>query len=169
MSVAALTLTTLTPQIDKSQTKFLVNATTGITGLGSLTTPQSMIVIDNEAMLVLNVPVAGALEVQRGAMGTKAVPHPAGANVYAGPRTAFAGLENGHITLNGDAGNPAGFLPAYRLPLGTRATASRRTRATPAASRRPTSRSWRRRCPRQRHSSVRWLTPRPPRRRPSTA
>jgi hypothetical protein len=120
MAIAALTTTTLTNAIDRSQTRFAIGSTTGTNGLGSLTAPQSVITIDSEAMLVLNVPVAGLVEVTRGANGTKAVAHVAGSNVYSGAKTQFGFADvDGSIGLIGAAG-PSDTLPAYALPLGFR-------------------------------------------------
>jgi hypothetical protein len=120
MSINALTTTTLTPTIDGRQTRFIVGSTTGINGQGSLTSPQSMIVIDHEAMLVNSIPLSGTVEVMRGANGTTAVPHIAGSIVYVAAKTAVGSVMNtGHVSLLGDAG-PSGTLPAYALPLGYR-------------------------------------------------
>lgn len=120
MSIAALSNTTNTNALDGSARRFAVGSTTGINGVGSLTAPQSVIVVDDEAMLVQNIPVSGTVEVMRGALGTKARPHAAAALVYFGAASRFAFGEDGSVGLTGDAGNPAGILPNYRLPLGAR-------------------------------------------------
>lgn len=121
MSITALSSTTLSAAITKDQRRFAVASTSGINGLGSLTAPQSVLVIGGEAMLVLNVPVSGIVEVTRGASG-QTRPFPAGATVYFGAKSAFAGTEDGHVGLAGDAGLDTaaglGSLPNYRLPLG---------------------------------------------------
>lgn len=127
MSVAYLNSTTTSTALDKSQTRFAVASTTSINGLGSLTSPQSILVVDNEAMLVLNVPVAGIVEVTRGANGTAAKAHVTGSVVYFGAKTLFGGLVDGQVELVGDAGVPAGVLPAYRLPLGSEVTYAGKT------------------------------------------
>lgn len=119
MSVAALSSTTLSAALDASARRFAVASTTGINGLGSLTSPQSVIVIEGEAMLVQNVPVSGTLEVMRGALGTKARHHRALSTVYFGAATRFGFSEDGSVGLVGDAGNTPGQLPEYRLPLGS--------------------------------------------------
>lgn len=116
MSIAALSSTTLTNAIDGRQTRFAVASTTGINGLGSLTAPQSTIAVDGEAMLVLNVPVSGILEVMRGVNGTAAKAHAAASVVYYGAKTVFGFAEDGQVGLAGDPG----VLPNYRLPLGSR-------------------------------------------------
>lgn len=115
--IAALSSTTLTPAIDDKQTKFALGSTTGINGLGSLTSPQSLIVVGGEPCLVLNVPVSGVVEVARGA-GGRARKHPAGTTVWFGAKTIFDFQrfgEDGVIGLTGDPG--ASGLPFYRLPL----------------------------------------------------
>ena len=122
MSINALSSTTLSAAIDSRQTRFAVASTTGISGVGSLTTAQSVIVVGAEAMLVQNVPVSGIVEVMRGANGTKAKAHVSGATVYFGAASKFGFAEDGEVGLAGDAGYPAGILPNYRLPLGSRTT-----------------------------------------------
>lgn len=119
MSIAALSTTTLSTAIDNKQTKFTLASTTGINGTGSLTSPQTMLVVNGEAMLVLNVPVSGVVEVQRG-YESKAKAQPSGAIVYFGARSRFAPKAGGAMGLAGTGGNPDGHLPDYRLPLGSR-------------------------------------------------
>ena len=123
--IAAVSFTTLTNAIDEKQTRFAVGSTTGINGLGSLTSPQSMLVIGGEAMLVLNIPVSGMVEVTRGANGTRARKHAAAVtasgtgNVWFGAKTVFDFArtgEDGVVGLSGDPG--ATGTPFYRLPLG---------------------------------------------------
>jgi hypothetical protein len=85
-----------------------------------LTSPQSILVVGAEAMLVLNVPVSGVVEVTRGANGTRAKAHVSGGRVYFGAKTAFAFSEPGSVgseSLVGLTGDP-GTLPAFRLPVG---------------------------------------------------
>lgn len=118
MAIAALSSTTLSAAIDAKQTRFAVSSTTGINGLGSLTSPQSVLVIEGEAMLVLNVPVSGVVEVQRG-FESKARPHATSTQVFFGARTRFGFNTDGAIGLVGTGGNPDGCLPDYRMPLGT--------------------------------------------------
>src|SRR5690349_7907766 len=89
MSVAALSTTTTSAAITKTQVRFQVASTTGINGAGSLTSPQSLLVIGNEAMLVRNVPVSGVVEVVRGFDGTEPKAHVSGATVYFGARERF--------------------------------------------------------------------------------
>lgn len=119
--IAALSSTTITNAIDEKQTRFLVGSTTGINGLGSLTSPQSLIVVGGEAMLVLNVPVSGMVEVTRGANGTRARKHAAATTLYSGAKTAFSFSQFGEDGLVGLTGDPgAAGLPFYRLPLGVK-------------------------------------------------
>lgn len=124
MSIPALSSTTLSTAITASQTRIQVASSTGINGLGSLTSPQSIIVIGGEAMLVLNVPISGILEVHRGANGTEPMAYPNGATVYFGAKTKFFFAQDGAVGLAGDAGSQtatgAQSLPRYRLPLGSR-------------------------------------------------
>jgi hypothetical protein len=117
MAIPALTTTTLTPNIDGKQTRFAIGSTSGVNGLGSLTSPQSVLVIEGESMLVLNVPVSGIVEVQRG-YESQARPHAAGAAVFAGARARFNFQRDGAVGLVGTGGNPDGVLPDYRMPLG---------------------------------------------------
>lgn len=119
MSITALSQTTLTNAIDNKQTRFVLGSTSGINGLGSLTSPQSGLVIDGEFMPVQSVPISGIVEVFRGQNGSAAKAHAAGSSVFFGSKTAFGSLEDGAIGLVGDAGSPAGVLPNYRLPLGS--------------------------------------------------
>lgn len=118
--IAAVSSTTLSAAIDASQTRFAVGSTTGINGLGSLTSPQSMLVIGGEPMLVLNVPVAGVVDVARGVDG-RARKHGTTATVWFGAKTLFDVKRNGEDQLVGLAGDPgAAGLPFYRLPLGVK-------------------------------------------------
>lgn len=120
--IAALSSTTITNAIDDKQTRFLVGSTTGVNGLGSLTSPQSYLVVGGEPMLVLNVPVAGVVEVSRGNAG-RARKHPAGTTAWFGARTLFDFSRFGEDGLLGLVGDPgASGLPFYRLPLGIRVT-----------------------------------------------
>lgn len=117
--IAALSSSTLSAAIDASQTRFAVGSTTGINGLGSLTSPQSMIVVGGEAMLVLNVPVSGVVDVTRGADGTRARKHASGTTFWFGAKSVFDFRRNGEDQLVGLTGDPgAAGLPFYRLPLG---------------------------------------------------
>lgn len=120
MSIAALSSTTLSAAIDSRQTRFVVASTTSINGTGSLTSPQSILAIDGEAMLVQNVPLAGTVEVIRGVNGTAAKPHANAAVAYFGAKTLFGSVEDGCVGLLGTGGTPDGILPTYRLPLGSR-------------------------------------------------
>lgn len=111
-----------TGAIDARQTRFALVSTSGIYGVGSLTVgqQQSAIVIDNEKMLVQNVPLSGYVEVIRGVDGTKAKPHAGGATVWYAQKSAFGGLSaDGFVVLLGTGGNPDGILPDYVIPLGT--------------------------------------------------
>lgn len=123
MSIPALTTTTLTSAIDAFQRRFAIGSTTGINGVGSLTSPQSMIVIGGEPMLVQNVPVSGTVEVMRG-QGGQARPHVAGSRVYAGAASRFSTTAAGRVGLHGRVGlaGESSYLPPYRLPLGVRVT-----------------------------------------------
>lgn len=117
--IAALASTTLTNAIDDKQTRFVVGSSSGVNGLGSLTSPQSVLVVGGEAMLVLNIPASGFVEVMRGANGTRVRKHPAAATVFIGAKTAFDFGRFGEDGLIGLAGDPgSGGLPFYRLPLG---------------------------------------------------
>lgn len=119
MSITALTTTTLTNAIDARQSRFVIGSTTGVNGTGSLSSPQSVIVIDGEKMLVQSIPVSGTVEVMRG-HDSKAMAHAAGAPVFVGAKTAFGFVDqDGAVGLLGDAG-PGGVLPSYALPLGYR-------------------------------------------------
>lgn len=115
MSIPALTTTTLTAALNATDRRFAIGSTTGITGLGSLTTPQSALVIGGEIMLVQNVPVSGTVEVIRGQFGTKARAHAASVTVSAGAATRFS--FNDYDQRIGLAGTP-GSLPDYVLPVG---------------------------------------------------
>lgn len=120
MSTPALSQTTLSAAITATQTRFGVASTTGINGLGSLTSPQSIIVVGSEAMLVLNVPVSGVVEVTRGVNGTKARAHASGVLANFGAKTSFGFTEPGVMGsdgLVGLSGDP-GTMPAFRLPVG---------------------------------------------------
>jgi hypothetical protein len=120
MAIAALTSTTLSAAIDRTQTRFQVASTSGINGLGSLTSPQSLIVVGGEAMLVLNVPISGYVEVTRGA-STRARSHASGTTVWIGAKTQFDASRFGEDGLIGLTGEPtAAGLPYYRLPLGNK-------------------------------------------------
>lgn len=119
MSIAALSSTALSAGIDAKQTRFAVTSTTGINGLGSLTSPQSVLVVDGEAMAVLNVPVSGVVEVARG-FESRAKAHASGAAVFFAARARFSFQADGFIGLAGTGGTPDGSLPDYRLPLGSR-------------------------------------------------
>jgi hypothetical protein len=116
MSIPAVSSTTLTNAIDARQTRLVVGSTSGINGVGSLTSPQSAIVIDGEKMLIQSVPISGILEVMRGVDGTLAKAHNAAAVVYYGAKSTFGYTVDGQVGLAGDAGS----LPDYRLPLGER-------------------------------------------------
>lgn len=119
--IAAVSFTTLSNAIDDKQTRFLVASTTGINGLGSLTSPQSLIVVGGEAMLVLNVPVSGMVEVTRGVNGTRARKHPASCVTWFGAKGVFDFSRFGEDGLVGLAGDPGSAgLPFYRLPRGIR-------------------------------------------------
>jgi hypothetical protein len=123
MAVTALSNTTLSAALDASTNRFAVASTTGINGLGSLTTPQSILVVDGEAMAVLNVPVPGMVEVTRGYGGTRARAHANASKVYFGAKTVFGFAQTGGSLpegIIGLAGSP-GVLPDYRLPVGVRA------------------------------------------------
>lgn len=119
MSIAALSSTALSAGIDAKQTRFAVTSTSGINGLGSLTSPQSIIVVDGEAMAVLNVPVSGVVEVARG-YESRAKAHASGASVFFAARSRFSFQTDGFVGLVGTGGTPDGSLPDYRLPLGSR-------------------------------------------------
>lgn len=117
MAITALSTTTLSAAIDNSQTRFQVASTSGINGAGSLTTPQSILIVGNEAMLVLNVPASGFVEVTRGFAGTQAHAWASSATVTIGTRNSFD-FNRGpwHQTRIALRGNP-GVLPDYVLPV----------------------------------------------------
>jgi len=123
--IAALSSTTLTNAIDDKQTRFAVGSTSGINGLGSLTSPQSVLIVGGEVMYVTSVPVSGIVEVNRGvagAGGTRARKHAASTTVYFGSRSVLDFQRTGEDGLVGLAGDPGSAgLPFYRLPLGVRA------------------------------------------------
>lgn len=119
--IPALTGTTLSAAIDGRQNRFALGSTSGINGTGSLTSPQSKIVVGGEAMLVQSIPVSGVVEVMRGVDGTRARAHASGATVYAGAKTLFDFTRTGEDGLIGLAGDPGtSGLPFYRLPLGVK-------------------------------------------------
>lgn len=121
MSVFGLLSTTLntTGGIDAKQTRFTLTSTSGISGVGSVITPQSVLVIDGEKMYVQSVPLSTVVEVIRG-VDSKAKSHANAAVVYYGAKTQFsAATEDGFIGILGDGGTPPGALPFYSLP-GTR-------------------------------------------------
>lgn len=122
MSITALSSTTLntTGGIDARQTRFTLTSTSGISGAGSVTTPQSVLVIDGEKMLVQSVPLSTVVEVIRG-VDSKAKPHNNAATVWYGAKTQFsAATEDGFVGLAGSGGTPDGALPSYGMPLGLR-------------------------------------------------
>lgn len=121
MSITALSSTTLSAAIDARQNRFAVASTTGISGAGSLVTPQSVLVVESEKMLVQSVPQSGVVEVIRAVDGTKAKPHANAATVWYGAKTQFKDNNpDGFIGLIGTGGTPDGALPDYAMPLGTR-------------------------------------------------
>lgn len=120
MSIFGLSSTTLSAAIDARQTRFAVASTAGINGLGSLTSPQSVIVVEGEKMFVQSVPVSGVVEVWRGQDGSTIAPHANGSVVYFGAKSAFGFAQDGQVGLVGSGGTPDGSLPPYRLPLGER-------------------------------------------------
>jgi hypothetical protein len=126
MAIAALSSTTLSAALDNKAIRFGLASTSGISGAGS---SQSVLVIDQEAVLVNSVPLSGVVEVIRGAMGTKARPHASGATVYIATKAQIGFLEGpeGNVGLTGDAGSPAGSLPNYMLPLGSERTFAGKT------------------------------------------
>jgi hypothetical protein len=118
MSRAALSTTTLSAAITNKQTRFAVASTTGISGLGSLTTQQSVLVVGAEKMLVQNVPVSGVVEVMRGFDGTKAAEHASGTTVTIAAKTDIGFAENAYaVPLVGLTGDP-GAKPGFALPVG---------------------------------------------------
>jgi len=118
--IAALSNTTLTNAIDASQNRFALASTTGISGLGSLTTPQSVLVVGGEAMLVQSVPASGLVEVIRG-VGGRVRKHAASTKVWIAAKTQIDFTRFGEDGLMGLTGDPgASGLPFYRLPLGSR-------------------------------------------------
>lgn len=118
MSRTALTTTTLTAALNDSSREFAVGSTTGINGFGSLTTPQTVLVIGNEMMLVQGVPVSGMVTVMRGYGNTRAKSHPASAVITIGTRADFSDNQGTwHNERIGLTGNP-GTLPDYVLPVG---------------------------------------------------
>jgi hypothetical protein len=117
MSIPVLSTTTLTAALDATSRRFAIGSTTGVNGLGSLTSPQSVLVIDGEAMLVQNVPVSGIVEVIRGQLGTKARAHAASVVVSFGAASRFSqNSVDGRLGLVGVPGS----LPDYQLPVGGR-------------------------------------------------
>ncbi len=76
-----------------------------------------MLVIGNEKMAVLNVPVSGIVEVTRGYDGTRARAHASGVTVTFGAKTIFTFDQDAHPKRIGLAGTP-GTLPDYVLPVG---------------------------------------------------
>jgi hypothetical protein len=117
MPITSLSTTTTSAAVDNSQTRFQVGSTSGINGLGSLTTPQSVLIVGNEAMAVLSVPASGFVEVARGFAGTQAHAWASGATVYIGTRANFDFTRGPwHQNRVALAGN-AGVLPDYVLPL----------------------------------------------------
>ena len=119
MSVLGLTKTTLSAVITATQTRFAVGSSTGMTA-GTVTTQPTVLIVDEEAMLVQGVPLAGVVEVMRGYEGTEGRAHASGVNVVYGGRDRFDFRNNQYIGLTGTGGTPDGALPSYRLPLGQR-------------------------------------------------
>lgn len=117
MAITALSTTTLSAAVNNSQTRIQLASTSGISGLGSLTTPQSVLIVGNEAMLVLSVPVSGFVEVTRGQAGTQAHQWASGATVTIGTRASFdfnrGPWHQTRVALKGSAGD----LPDYVLPV----------------------------------------------------
>ncbi len=118
MAIAAPGTTTLTAALDSGLTRrFQVGSTSGINGAGSLTSPQSVLIVGSEMMLVEGVPSSGVVEVSRGFGGTKGRAHAAAVTVTFGARSIFTFNEESYprrIGLVGDAGT----LPDYVLPVG---------------------------------------------------
>lgn len=97
----ALTRTTLTAPITASQLTFNVgNTTTGFPAVGTITASQPMLV-DDEAMYIVAVPVAGTVTVRmRGADGTAAAAHDVLSAVVTSPNPGdFPAVQAGALTL----------------------------------------------------------------------
>ena len=98
----ALTRTTLTAAISANQLTFGVLSTaTGFPAVGTQNAGNQPIVIDNEAMFLVGVPVAGTITVRnRGSDGTTATAHDVLASVITSPTAAdFPPLAPGLSTL----------------------------------------------------------------------
>lgn len=85
----ALTQITTSAAVSQTDKILYLSSTTGISGTGSLNQPQTMIYIDRELMTVLSVS-GNTVTVMRGQGGTNAKAHISGAQVWAGPPSAFA-------------------------------------------------------------------------------
>lgn len=82
--------TTLTNAIGANDTVFAVGSTTNITVPNFTTgTGLTYLWVEQEAMLVVNVPVSGTVSVQRGILGTATAAHGASAPVLIGLPTDF--------------------------------------------------------------------------------
>ena len=130
MSIAQLSSTTLntTGGIDARQTRFVLTSTSNIYGVGSLVAGQgqSVLVIDDEKMLVQSIPISGTVEVIRGVDGSKAKPHANSSTVWFGSKDKFgAATEGGYVCLIGTGGTPDGILPTYGVPGTRRAVAGK--------------------------------------------
>lgn len=127
MPVNQLSSTTLTNAIDDRQTRFVLGSTSGVSGVGSLTTPQSVLVIDDEKCLVQTVPLSGVVEVIRAVDGSRVKGHAAASIVYFGTKDKFtAQTEEGYVGILGAQGQtPVNNLPTYGVPGCTRKVAGK--------------------------------------------
>lgn len=89
----AITATTLTPAIGASDTVFAVASTTNITAPNFTTgVGVTILLVEQEFMLVLAVPQSGVVQVQRGVQGSPATAHGATAPIVVGLPSDFSGL-----------------------------------------------------------------------------
>ena len=112
MGAADLTSTTLSAALNATDRIFLVASTTGILA-------GDKIVVEDEMMHVIAVPVAGTLEVQRGTNGSAPSAHAIGTAVYQGDEDEFGPQAKYEGKYQTRAGTPPSGLPKYPVALGT--------------------------------------------------
>lgn len=111
MSLTAVPQLSLGADLARNQKTVTLSATSAL-AVGSI------LVIGNEVLAVLVILSSTTVTCERGQQGTKAVAHASGTTVYYGASTLFGILGSTNlVTLIGDPGT----LPAYTLPVGSRA------------------------------------------------
>ncbi len=84
----SLANTTLTNAITATQTRFVVGSTSSITaGNPASAAGVTLMLVEQEGIIVVGVPQSGVVEVLRGQFGTQAVAHAAGTPVLAGQQS----------------------------------------------------------------------------------